>query len=39
MLSVRLRQLHRLLVPLAVAPLLLTAASGTLYSVLLEPRH
>jgi hypothetical protein len=36
MLSVRLRQLHRLLVPLAVAPLLLTAASGTLYSVLLE---
>lgn len=30
------RRLHRLLVPLAAAPLLLTAASGSLYSVLLE---
>ncbi|MCP9891802.1 hypothetical protein KBY57_12180 [Cyanobium sp. Aljojuca 7D2] len=35
-LSSRLRQLHRLLVPLAAVPLLLTAASGSLYSVLLE---
>ena len=32
----RSRRLHRLLVPLAAAPLLLTAASGSLYSVLLE---
>lgn len=32
----RARRLHRLLVPLAAAPLLLTAASGSLYSVLLE---
>ena len=32
----RWRRLHRLLVPLAAAPLLLTAASGSLYSVLLE---
>lgn len=30
------RRLHRLLVPLAAAPLLLTAATGSLYSVLLE---
>jgi hypothetical protein len=35
-LSTRFRSLHRLLVPLAAAPLLLTAASGTLYSLLLE---
>ena len=35
-LSPRWRRLHRLLVPLAAAPLLLTAASGSLYSVLLE---
>jgi uncharacterized iron-regulated membrane protein len=28
--------LHRLLVPLAAAPLLLTAASGSFYSLLLE---
>jgi hypothetical protein len=32
----RFRRLHRLLVPLAAAPLLLTAASGSLYSLLLE---
>ena len=32
----RARRLHRLLVPLAAAPLLLTAASGSLYSVQLE---
>jgi hypothetical protein len=32
----RVRRLHRLLVPLAAAPLLLTAASGSLYSLLLE---
>ena len=35
-LTVRVRRLHRLLVPLAAAPLLLTAASGSLYSLLLE---
>ena len=35
-LSPRGRRLHRRLVPLAAAPLLLTAASGSLYSVLLE---
>lgn len=35
-LSPRLRRLHRLLVPIAAAPLLLTAASGSLYSVLLD---
>lgn len=35
-LSPRWRRLHRLLVPLAAAPLLLTAASGSLYSLLLE---
>lgn len=32
----RARRLHRLLVPLAAARLLLTAASGSLYSLLLE---
>ena len=32
----RFRRLHRLLVPLAAAPLLLTASSGSLYSLLLE---
>ena len=32
----RWRRLHRLLVPLAAAPLLLTAASGSLYSLMLE---
>ena len=32
----RFRRLHRLLVPLAAAPLLLTAASGSHYSLLLE---
>ena len=30
------RQLHRLIVPLAAAPLLLTALTGSLYSLLLE---
>jgi hypothetical protein len=35
-LTQRARRLHRLLVPLAAAPLLLTAASGSLYSLLLE---
>ena len=30
------RKLHRWVVPLAAAPLLLTAASGSLYSLLLE---
>ncbi|MEB3353452.1 MAG: hypothetical protein VKM34_04360 [Cyanobacteriota bacterium] len=30
------RRLHRWVVPIAAAPLLLTAASGSLYSVLLE---
>jgi hypothetical protein len=35
-LSPRIRRLHRLLVPLAAAPLLLTAITGSLYSVLLE---
>ncbi|MCF8139504.1 hypothetical protein KBY99_13385 [Cyanobium sp. Maggiore-St4-Cus] len=32
----RWRQLHRLVVPIAAAPLLLTAATGSLYSLLLE---
>ena len=32
----RARWMHRLLVPLAAAPLLLTAASGSLNSLLLE---
>ncbi len=35
-LSTRLRTLHRVLVPVAAPPLLLTAASGSLYSLLLE---
>ena len=35
-LKARLRRAHRLVVPLAAAPLLLTAASGSLYSQLLE---
>ncbi len=35
-LSVRFRRAHRLVVPLAAVPLLLTAASGSLYSLLLE---
>lgn len=34
--SARFRRAHRLVVPIAAAPLLLTAASGSLYSVLLE---
>ena len=32
----RFRRTHRLMVPLAAAPLLLTAASGSVYSLLLE---
>lgn len=32
----RFRRAHRVVVPLAAAPLLLTAASGSLYSLLLE---
>ena len=35
-LSARFRWAHRLVVPLAAVPLLLTAASGSLYSLLLE---
>jgi hypothetical protein len=35
-LSTRSRRVHRVVVPLAAAPLLLTAASGSLYSLLLE---
>lgn len=35
-LSIRFRRAHRLVVPIAAAPLLLTAASGSLYSLLLE---
>lgn len=35
-LSARFRRAYRLVVPLAAAPLLLTAASGSLYSLLLE---
>jgi len=34
--STRFRRAHRVVVPLAAAPLVLTAASGSLYSVLLE---
>jgi len=34
--STRVRRAHRLVVPLAAAPLLLTALSGSLYSLLLE---
>tara|TARA_B100001939_G_C16667646_1_gene498743 strand:- start:207 stop:464 length:258 start_codon:yes stop_codon:yes gene_type:complete len=33
---VKARQLHRLIVPLAAAPLLLTALTGSIYSLLLE---
>lgn len=32
----RCRRTHRFVVPIAAAPLLLTAASGSLYSLLLE---
>ena len=32
----RARRIHRWLVPIAAAPLLLTAATGSLYSLLLE---
>ena len=35
-LSTRLRTVHRVVVPVAAAPRLLTAASGSLYSLLLE---
>ncbi len=35
-LGARFRRAHRVVVPLAAAPLLLTAASGSLYSLLLE---
>ncbi len=35
-LNARFRRAHRVVVPLAAAPLLLTAASGSLYSLLLE---
>lgn len=35
-LGARSRRVHRVVVPLAAAPLLLTAASGSLYSLLLE---
>jgi len=35
-LNARFRHAHRVVVPLAAAPLLLTAASGSLYSLLLE---
>ena len=34
--STRFRQVHRVIVPIAAAPLLLTAASGSLYSLLLD---
>jgi len=34
--TARSRRAHRLVVPIAAAPLLLTAASGSLYSLLLE---
>lgn len=34
--STRFRQVHRVVVPIAAAPLLLTAASGSLYSLMLE---
>jgi len=34
--SVKARQLHRLIVPVAAAPLLLTALTGSIYSLLLE---
>lgn len=35
-LNARFRRAHRVVVPLAAAPLLFTAASGSLYSLLLE---
>ena len=35
-LTARFRRAHRLVVPIVAAPLLLTAASGSLYSLLLE---
>ncbi len=35
-LNARFRRAHRVMVPLAAAPLLLTSASGSLYSLLLE---
>ena len=35
-LSTRFRKAHRVVVPIAAAPLVLTAASGSLYSLLLE---
>jgi hypothetical protein len=35
-LSIKFRRAHRLVVPIVAAPLLLTAASGSLYSLLLE---
>lgn len=35
-LKARFRRAHRLVVPIAAAPLLVTAASGSLYSLLLE---
>ncbi len=34
--SNRFRKAHRVVVPIAAAPLVLTAASGSLYSLLLE---
>ena len=34
--SRRARRIHRLLVPIAAAPLLITAGTGSLYSLLLE---
>ena len=34
--SARFRRAHRVMVPLATATLMLTAASGSLYSLLLE---
>ena len=34
--NTRWRQLHRWVVPIAAVPLLLTAATGSLYSLLLE---
>jgi len=36
MTKTRWRQVHRRVVPIAAAPLLLTAATGTVYSLLLE---
>ena len=34
--SIRARKVHRWLVPIAAAPLLITASTGSLYSLLLE---